>query len=396
MQLFLKRLKGDPVLLAAWGLALVSAFLVPPDREWLGYVDFHTLGLLFCLMLVMAGLQDIGFFQRLGEGILGRTRTARQLELVLVLLCFFTAMLITNAVALITFVPFAGAVLGMAGLTDRIVPVVVFQTVAANLGSMATPVGNPQNLYLYSHYGVPLGEFFGAVLPFAGLSLVLLTGALLMRRSAPLPEIPSTAGQLPPARGRLLCYLGLFLLSLAAVAKLIPVLLLVMRFGEFRPGKPIGRWGQVFATFAIGAAIYIGLLLGYNPLCDAWVWAIIIILLFAFVVKILGLESMLHPHKGCLASYVIILLYSSYLIALVGLSVVLHPLSVHQIRVVGEAEGYQYIGWVDSNRDICPLGTYLFTDVHGDTYYYYDVISGKIADHRNIGQLLNSINVEKG
>lgn len=71
MQLFLKRLKGDPVLLAAWGLALVSAFLVPPDREWLGYVDFHTLGLLFCLMLVMAGLQDIGFFQRLGEGILG-------------------------------------------------------------------------------------------------------------------------------------------------------------------------------------------------------------------------------------------------------------------------------------------------------------------------------------
>ena len=218
MQLFLKRLKGDPVLLAAWGLALVSAFLVPPDREWLGYVDFHTLGLLFCLMLVMAGLQDIGFFQRLGEGILGRTRTARQLELVLVLLCFFTAMLITNDVALITFVPFAGAVLGMAGLTDRIVPVVVFQTVAANLGSMATPVGNPQNLYLYSHYGVPLGEFFGAV---------LLTGALLMRRSAPLPEIPSTAGQLPPARGRLLCYLGLFLLSLAAVAKLIPVLLLV-------------------------------------------------------------------------------------------------------------------------------------------------------------------------
>lgn len=227
MQLFLKRLKGDPVLLAAWGLALVSAFLVPPDREWLGYVDFHTLGLLFCLMLVMAGLQDIGFFQRLGEDILGRTRTARQLELVLVLLCFFTAMLITNDVALIAFVPFAGAVLGMAGLTDRIVPVVVFQTVAANLGSMATPVGNPQNLYLYSHYGVPLGEFFGAVLPFAGLSLVLLTGALLMRRSAPLPEIPSTAGQLPPARGRLLCYLGLFLLSLAAVAKLIPVLLLV-------------------------------------------------------------------------------------------------------------------------------------------------------------------------
>lgn len=90
-----------------------------------------------------------------------------------------------------------------------------------------------------------------------------------------------------------------------------PVLLLATRFGEFRPEKSIGRWGQVFVTFAIGAAVYIGLLLGYNPLCDAWVWACIIILLFAFIVKILGLESMLHPHKSCLASYVIILLYSS-------------------------------------------------------------------------------------
>ena len=158
-----------------------------------------------------------------------------------------------------------------------------------------------------------------------------------------------------------------------------PVLLLATRFGEFRPEKSIGRWGQVFVTFAIGAAVYIGLLLGYNPLCDAWVWASIIILLFAFIVKIL----------------VIILLYSSYLIALVGLSVVLHPLSVHQIRVVGEAEGYQYIGWVDSNRDICPLGTYLFTDAHGDTYYYYDVTSGKIADHQNIGQLLNSLDYQR-
>lgn len=169
MQLFLKRLKGDPVLLAAWGLALVSTFLVPPDREWLGYVDFHTLGLLFCLMLVMAGLQDIGFFQRLGEGILGRTRTARQLELVLVLLCFFTAMLITNDVALIILCALcrSGARHGRAH-RPHCARLVVFQTVAANLGSVATPVGNPQNLYLYSHYGVPLGEFFGAVLPFAG------------------------------------------------------------------------------------------------------------------------------------------------------------------------------------------------------------------------------------
>lgn len=168
-----------------------------------------------------------------------------------------------------------------------------------------------------------------------------------------------------------------------------PVLLLATRFGEFRPEKSIGRWGQVFVTFAIGAAIYIGLLLGYNPLCDAWVWASIIILLFAFIVKILGLESMLHPPKGCNSAYVVILLYCSYLISIVGLSVVMHPLSVHQIRVVGEAEGYQYIGWTDGNRDICPLGTYLFADQDGNMYYYYDAVTGKIADHQTIGQLLD-------
>ena len=77
---------------------------------------------------------------------------------------------------------------------------------------------------------------------------------------------------------------------------------------------------------------------------------------------------MLHPPKGCSSAYVVILLYCSYLISIVGLSVVMHPLSVSQIRVVGEAEGYQYIGWTDSDRDICPLGTYLFADQNGNTY----------------------------
>ena len=222
MQLFLKRLKGDPVLLAAWGLALVSAFLVPPDREWLGYVDFHTLGLLFCLMLVMAGLQDIGFFQRLGEGILGRTRTARQLELVLVLLCFFTAMLITNDVALITFVPFAGAVLGMAGLTDRIVPVVVFQTVAANLGSMATPVGNPQNLYLYNQSGLGALDFVQLMLPYAAASGLCL---LVLAALCPSQHISRVAvpAEIRGLRGLLCCCAG-FGLCLLCIAKVLPAL----------------------------------------------------------------------------------------------------------------------------------------------------------------------------
>lgn len=131
------------------------------------------------------------------------------------------------------------------------------------------------------------------------------------------------------------------------------------------------------------------LALGFNPLCEVWFWVIVIMLVFGYVVKTLGLESMLHPPKGCSSAYVVILLYCSYLISIVGLSVVMHPLSVSQIRVVGEAEGYQYIGWTDSDRDICPLGTYLFADQNGNTYYYYDAVTGKIADHQTIGQLLD-------
>ena len=135
------------MLAAAWGLALLSMVLVPPDRAYGGYVDFRTLGLLFSLMTVMAGLQGLGLFHRMGGLLLARTATTRQLECVLIFLPFFFSMLVTNDVSLITFVPFALEVLSLAGLEQRAVPVVALQTIAANLGSMATPIGNPQNLY---------------------------------------------------------------------------------------------------------------------------------------------------------------------------------------------------------------------------------------------------------
>ena len=127
-----------------------------------------------------------------------------------------------------------------------------------------------------------------------------------------------------------------------------PVILFASRFAARREGAELNRLSQVIVTFGCGGLIYLMLVLGYNPLCEVWFWVIIIMLVFGCVVKILGLESMLHPPKGCDSAYVVILLYCSYLIAIVGLSVVMHPLSVSQIRVVGEAEGYQYIGWTET------------------------------------------------
>lgn len=124
MKRILSLLKKDAVLTAAWTLAVLSMAAVPPSIRYIGYLDLHTLGLLFCLMVTMAGLQAIGFFHRLGESLLMRIKSLRQLEILLVLLCFFSSMLITNDVALITFVPFAIELLKMIRREDRLIPVV--------------------------------------------------------------------------------------------------------------------------------------------------------------------------------------------------------------------------------------------------------------------------------
>ena len=149
-------LKRETVLTVAILLAIVSAVMIPPDREYVGYIDFRTLSILFCLMTVMAGLQKLGVFRNIAKTLLRHTQNTIQLAEVLVLLCFFFSMIITNDVSLITFVPFTFIVLQLTGeeaVKKLAVPVIVLQTIAANLGSMLTPIGNPQNLYLYIYMG---------------------------------------------------------------------------------------------------------------------------------------------------------------------------------------------------------------------------------------------------
>ena len=212
----------ETVLSVAWILALASMFLVPPSEAYGNYIDFHTLGLLFSLMAVMAGLQGQGLFRHMGEAVLARVHTTRQLEGVLIFLPFFSSMLVTNDVALITFVPFALEVLRMAGEETRTIPVVVMQTIAANLGSMTTPIGNPQNLYLYSHYHLSLGDFFSTMLPLTLVSALLLVLFLVFEKSRPLPTPELTHGYYHPGK-RMRMYLILFLVSLTSVADLLPV-----------------------------------------------------------------------------------------------------------------------------------------------------------------------------
>lgn len=210
-------IKTETVLAAASVLAAVSCFLVPPDRAYLGYIDSRTLELLFCLMAVMAGFQDLGVFRLLGAGLLARVKSERGVAACLVFLCFACSMIITNDVALVTFVPFGLLVLGMAGMKKQVCITVTLMTIAANLGSMLTPIGNPQNLYLYALADMGTGEFIFLMLPYAAAAALLLAGGILAVFGKGRAECAVSRPQAPDRR-RLALYLTLFLLCLLTVA----------------------------------------------------------------------------------------------------------------------------------------------------------------------------------
>lgn len=215
-------LKKDIVLTLSILLAAVSCCIVPPDAAYAAYVDGKTLGILFCLLLTMAGLKGMGLFARAARGMLERVKGFCGTVLLLVLLPFFFSMIITNDAALITFVPLALTVLGCLGKEAKArwaVPVVVLQTLAANLGSMLTPIGNPQNLYLYSLSGVSLPAFMGWMLPYTALSLFLLVLACLpaVRQPIPTEKRPPEDAFPPLSPIKLGMYIAMFAMSLAAV-----------------------------------------------------------------------------------------------------------------------------------------------------------------------------------
>jgi len=216
-------IKKEVVLVVATILAIVSAFVVPPSIKYMEYIDWHVLELLLCLMAVMAGLQKCGLFDWLGEVLLKKTNRVWQLCMVLVMLCFFLSMLITNDVALITFVPFAIVTLEKCKKERLLIPVVVLQTVAANLGSMLTPIGNPQNLYLYNLSEMSLGEFLLCMLPNTAISFVLILMGLFFIKGKQEEVQQSQGEQTRVDMKQTVVYLILFVLSLLVVAKMISV-----------------------------------------------------------------------------------------------------------------------------------------------------------------------------
>lgn len=202
--------------------ALVSMFFVKPDAKYISYIDFGTLLTLFSLMAVVSGWRRTGLFDALGKTVCRKVHSQRGLCLTLVMLCFFTSMIITNDVALLTFVPFAIVLLsGTSGFL--LLYTVVLQTLAANLGSMITPIGNPQNIFLFSK--MPLGtvQFMKILFPYTSLSFVLLIfSTLIIKNEKTQIEQQEAKAESTSCTGKNILYTALFILCLLSVADVVP------------------------------------------------------------------------------------------------------------------------------------------------------------------------------
>lgn len=227
MQKIKRWFKEETVLMISAILALCSMVVIPLDGQYLDYIDCRVLVLLFCLMIVVAGFRKMGFFTFLGKWLARKASDTRSLTAVLVFLCFFSSMLITNDVALLTFVPFAISLLQMTGQEKQMIRVIVLQTIAANLGSMMTPIGNPQNLYLYSMTDMSMVEFLKFMAPVSSVSFVLLLAAVgLTPKEAVRLEDSEEVSFVFGKRGIL--YTVLFCFSMATVAKILPYQILLI------------------------------------------------------------------------------------------------------------------------------------------------------------------------
>lgn len=212
--------KREPVLVISGVLALLSAFAVPPSAAYIQYVDFRTLGVLFCLMAAVAGLTGAGLFDALARMLAAKAGSVRKLVFLLVLACFLLSMFITNDVALITFVPLTLLLLGGAG-TRVLILAVVMETIGANLGSALTPFGNPQNLYLYSRYEMGLGEFFSVTAPLCVMGFLLIAAGLLAAR-LPDAALPARGADAVFSLRQSLFFGAMFAFSLLAVFRVLP------------------------------------------------------------------------------------------------------------------------------------------------------------------------------
>ncbi len=213
-------MKKNAVMLIAFAAALITSFIVPPDKQYLQYFDYRTLTCLFCVLAVVCALKNIRFFYRIARKIVELFKTARMAVLALVYITFIGSMLIANDMALLTFLPLGYMVLNRTDKKKYMAVTFILQNIAANLGGMLTPFGNPQNLYLYSKFSISTPEFMGImVVPFI-ISMALITVCCFLFVKAEPLELEGEKIHLP--RARTIVYLLLFAFSIVIVFRGVP------------------------------------------------------------------------------------------------------------------------------------------------------------------------------
>ena len=213
-------LKSRIVLIVALVAAAVTCFFVPPDGGYADYFDLDTLSCLFCTLAVVSALKRRRFFEWLATGIVTAFGNMRRVTFALVFVTYFGSMIMANDMALITFLPLGWLVLSSCGKAKYTAFVFVMQNVAANLGGMLTPFGNPQNLYLYSFFEINAGEFFAIMaIPFA-VAFVLIAGTCLVVKPEPI-RLETHPEPAPPV-WRMIVYFVLFALSVMIVFRVFP------------------------------------------------------------------------------------------------------------------------------------------------------------------------------
>ena len=220
--MILRFIKKHTVMCIAALAALVTCLIVPPDAEYLGYLDLKTLSCLFLTLAVVCALRNIKFFTILARKLVKLTGNLRLLTLMLVYITFIGSMLIANDMALITFLPLGYYALHATCTEQYMAYIFILQNISANLGGMLTPFGNPQNLYLYSYFNIPTGEFTMIMLPPFLLAVGLLTVCCLFVRPEKLKLTEDFPERLP--KGKTALYLVLFAASLLIVFRVIPYL----------------------------------------------------------------------------------------------------------------------------------------------------------------------------
>lgn len=213
-------LKENAVLVIAIIAALLTSFIVPPDAKYLEYFDLKTLSCLFCVLAVVCALRNVKFFYTLARQIVRKFKNARIAILALVYITFIGSMLIANDMALLTFLPLGYFILSTTKKEKYLAFTFIMQNIAANLGGMLTPFGNPQNLYLYSKFNIPDGEFVRIMFPPFILAIALITLCCLIFVKKEALQIEESDVKLPI--GRVAIYLALFAVAIMMVFRFMP------------------------------------------------------------------------------------------------------------------------------------------------------------------------------